>query len=112
MQRYTKVKRRRYHETKKKNLLQEIIAKAGGIRPKEKTRSALCLTPPEREEISRGLSSQLSIRQIAKQLNRSPSTVSREVNRNGGRKLYRANKADAAAWERAKRPKACKLLLN
>ncbi|WP_412970822.1 IS30 family transposase [Glaciecola sp. MF2-115] len=92
--------------------IQGIIAKTGGIRPQEKTRSALCLTPQEREEISRGLSSQLSIRQIAKQLNRSPSTVSREVNRNGGRKLYRANKADAAAWERAKRPKLCKLLLN
>ena len=89
-----------------------IIAKTGGIRPQEKTRSALCLTPQEREEIFRGLSSQLSIRQIAKQLNRSPSTVSREVNRNGGRKLYRANKADNAAWERAKRPKPCKLLLN
>jgi IS30 family transposase len=92
--------------------IQGIIAKTGGIRPQEKTRSALCLTPQEREEISRGLSSQLSIRQIAEQLNRSPSTVSREVNRNGGRKLYRANKADAAAWERAKRPKPCKLLLN
>jgi IS30 family transposase len=92
--------------------IQGIIAKTGGIRPQEKTRSALCLTPQEREEISRGLSSQLSIRQIAEQLNRSPSTVSREVNRNGGRKLYRPNKADTAAWERAKRPKPCKLLLN
>ena len=92
--------------------IQGIIAKTGGIRPQEKTRSALCLTPQEREEISRGLSSQLSIRQIAEQLNRSPSTVSREVNRNGGRKRYRANKADTAAWERAKRPKPCKLLLN
>ncbi len=92
--------------------IQGIIAKTGGIRPQEKTRSALCLTSQEREEISRGLSSQLSIRQIAEQLNRSPSTVSREVNRNGGRKLYRANKADTAAWERAKRPKPCKLLLN
>jgi IS30 family transposase len=92
--------------------IQGIIAKTGGIRPQEKTRSALCLTSQEREEISRGLSSQLSIRQIAEQLNRSPSTVSREVNRNGGRKLYRANKADTAAWERAKRPKTCKLLLN
>jgi IS30 family transposase len=58
------------------------------------------------------LSSKLSIREIAKQLNRAPSTVSREVNRNGGRGTYRANKADTAAWERAKRPKPCKLLLN
>ena len=65
-----------------------------------------------REEISGGLSSQLSIREIAKQLNRAPSTVSREVNRNGGRGSYRANKADTAAREPAKRPKRCKLLLN
>lgn len=92
--------------------IQGIIAKAGCIKSQEKTRSVLCLTPQEREEISRGSSSQLSIRQIAEQLNRSSSTVPREVNRNGGRKLYRANKADAAAWERAKRPKPCKLLLN
>jgi len=92
--------------------IQGLIARTGGIRPPDKTRSELCLTPQEREEISRGLSSQLPIRQIAKQLNRAPSTISREVNRNGGRKLYRANKADTAAWERAKRPKPCKLLLN
>jgi transposase len=92
--------------------IQGIIAKTYGIRPRVKTRSALCLTMREREEISRGLSSKLSIRQIAKDLDRSPSTISREVNRNGGRKLYRANIADSAAWERAKRPKACKLLLN
>jgi IS30 family transposase len=92
--------------------IQGIIAKTGGIRPPDKTRSALCLTTQEREEISRGLSSQLSIREIAKQLKRSPSTISREVNRNGGRTLYRANKADIAAWERAKRPKLCKLILN
>ena len=92
--------------------IQGIIAKTYGIRPREKKRSALCLTVQEREEISRGLSSKLSIRQIAKDLNRAPSTISREINRNGGRKLYRANKADTAAWERAKRPKVCKLLLN
>jgi len=53
-----------------------------------------------------------SLHEIAKQLNRAPSTVSREVNRNGGRTSYRANKADSAAWEHAKRPKRCKLLLN
>ena len=92
--------------------IQGIIARTGGIRPPIKKRSPLYLTPQEREEISRGVSAQLSIRKIAKQLSRSPSTVSREINRNGGRKLYRANKADLAAWERAKRPKRCKLLLN
>jgi IS30 family transposase len=92
--------------------IQGILVKSGGIIPPDKKRAASSLTTQEREEISRGISSQLSIREIAKQLNRSPSTVSREVNRNGGRKLYRANKADLAAWERAKRPKSCKLLLN
>lgn len=56
--------------------IQGIIAKNYGIRPQEKVRSALCLTLQEREEISRGLSSKYSIRLIAKQLNRSPSTVS------------------------------------
>lgn len=71
--------------------IQGIIAKTYGIRPREKTRSALCLTVQEREEISRGLSSRLSIRQIDKDLNRAPSTISREINRNGGRKLYRDN---------------------
>lgn len=65
--------------------IQRIISREGGIRPPPKTRAASSLTHSEREEISRGLSSQLSIRQIAKKLNRAPSTVSREVNRNGGR---------------------------
>jgi IS30 family transposase len=92
--------------------IQGLLARTGGIRPPDKTRAGLHLTSQEREEISRGLSSQLSIREIAKQLNRAPSTVSREVNRNGGCETYRANKADTAAWERAKRPKRCKLLLN
>jgi IS30 family transposase len=92
--------------------IQGLIARTGGIKPPDKTRAASHLTSQEREEISRGLSSQLSIREIAKQLNRAPSTVSREVNRNGGRTSYRANKADSAAWEHAKRPKRCKLLLN
>ena len=92
--------------------IQGLIARTGGIKPPDKTRAASQLTSQEREEISRGLSSQLSIREIAKQLNRAPSTVSRDVNRNGGRTSYRANKADSAAWEHAKRPKRCKLLLN
>jgi IS30 family transposase len=92
--------------------IQGILVKTGGIKPRAKKRAPSCLTAQEREEISRGISSQLSIREIAKQLNRAPSTISREVNRNGGRIIYRANKADIAAWERAKRPKPCKLILN
>jgi IS30 family transposase len=66
----------------------------------------------EREEISRGIVADLSIRAIALLLGRAPSTVSREINRNGGRSAYRANMADEAAWERAHRPKTCKLAQN
>jgi IS30 family transposase len=92
--------------------IQRIVGETGGIKPPIKRRSTVTLTLEEREEISRDLSSELSIREIARKLCRSASTISREVNRNGGRKLYRAAKADAAAWERAKRPKLCKLKLN
>jgi hypothetical protein len=87
--------------------IQGIIVKTGGIRPPDEKRASSCLTVQEREEISRGISSHLSIREMAKQINRAPSTISREVNRNSGRIIYRANKADTAAWERAKRPKSC-----
>jgi IS30 family transposase len=69
----------------------------------------LALTLLEREEISRALAAQRSIRSIARLLGRAPSTVSREVRRNGGRGRYRAAKADAHAWARARRPKQCKL---
>jgi IS30 family transposase len=72
----------------------------------------LALTLAEREEISRGLVAHLSLRSIATLLGRAPSTISREVNRNGGRKHYRANRAEQAAWARAHRPKACKLAGN
>jgi len=54
----------------------------------------------------------LSARAIARSLRRAPSTVSREICRNGGRDGYRASEADAAAWERAERPKRCKLSQN
>jgi IS30 family transposase len=67
------------------------------------------LTLSEREEISRGLVARRSIRSIARKLCRSPSTVSREIGRNGGRARYRAARADAQAWARARRPKQCKL---
>ena len=89
-----------------------VVGKYGGIRPPERTRSAESLSLSEREEISRGVVSHLSIREIARQLNRHPSTISREINRNGGYHQYRAVKADKHAWERAKRPKLCKLALN
>jgi IS30 family transposase len=67
---------------------------------------------PEREEISRGVAAGQSLRWIAASLARAPSTVSREINRNGGRRRYRANKADQAAWDRAHRAKTCKLAEN
>ena len=89
-----------------------ILEKSGGIRPPERVRSPRALTSEEREEISRGIASDLSVREIARQLGRSPSTISREVNRNGGYSNYRATKADQAAWDSALRPKRCKLADN
>jgi IS30 family transposase len=88
------------------------LAPTGGIRPPPRKRSHLALTLTEREEISRGAVSRLSLRAIATQLGRSPSTISREINRNGGLKHYRASQADQAAWDRAHRPKPCKLAGN
>jgi DNA-binding CsgD family transcriptional regulator len=89
--------------------VQRILTENGGIRPPERKRSPLALTLAEREVISRGLARQLSLRTIADQLGRSPSTVSREISRNGGCASYRANIAEDAAWQRALRPKDCKL---
>ena len=86
-----------------------LLSRTGGIRPLERTRSRLALTLAEREEISRGLNIGLSLRAIARSLRRSPSTISREVERHGGLAFYRAARADKAAWERTRRPKLCKL---
>jgi len=85
------------------------FARFGGIRPPGRQRSRLALTLSEREEISRGIVGGLSLRTIARQLGRAPSTISREINRNDGLKRYRAYQADKAAWDRAHRPKPCKL---
>jgi len=92
--------------------IQRILAETGGIRPAPRQRSRLALSLAEREEISRGLAGCLSLHTIATRLGRAPSTISREVNRNGGRHSYRASQADQAAWDRAHRPKACKLMVN
>jgi IS30 family transposase len=86
-----------------------ILSRTGGIRPPPRRRSRRALTLSEREEISRGIVAGQSLRSIATSLGRAPSTVSREINRNGGRRRYRANSADQAAWDRAHRPKTCKL---
>ena len=85
------------------------LSPTGGIRPAPRKRSCLALTLSEREEISRGLVVGNSIREIAMELKRSPSTISREINRNGGYDNYRATQAEQAAWDRAHRPKRCKL---
>ena len=85
------------------------VAPYGGIRPAPRRRSKLALSLKEREEISRGIVARHSIRLMARLLGRSPSTVSREVRRNGGDDQYRALLADDRAWDRACRPKRCKL---
>jgi IS30 family transposase len=90
--------------------VQRILGEAGGIRPPQRRRSRRALMFSEREEISRGVVTGRSIRSIASSLERSPSTVSREINRNGGHRRYRASQADEAAWHRARRPKRCKLV--
>jgi transposase, IS30 family len=89
-----------------------MLSPTGGIRPPPRQRSRLALTSAEREEISRGLARRLTLRTIATQLGRSPSTISRELHRNGGATGYRAVQADQAAWDRARRPKRCKLACN
>jgi len=86
-----------------------VVAARGGIAPVSRCRSRLALGSAEREEISRGVAVGASVRVIAARLGRAPSTVSREVGRNGGREAYRAQSADAAAWHRTLRPKRCRL---
>ena len=89
-----------------------ILAESGGIRPAARRRSSRVLSSAEREEISRGVVAGHSIRSIAASLKRAPSTISREIRRNEGRDGYRASHADHAAWDRARRPKPCKLALH
>jgi IS30 family transposase len=103
------VKRIAKHLDRQNSSLRRFIADHGGTRPSGRERSELRLSLAEREEISRGLAAELSFRAIAGGLNRSPSTVCREVNANGGRKKYRALQADRGAEKRALRPKRAKL---
>jgi DNA-binding CsgD family transcriptional regulator len=86
-----------------------MIRKTGGIRPAPRIRSSIQLSLAEREEISRGLAAGASCRAIATVLGRSPSTITREINRNGGPARYRAVRADGAAWKASTRPKVPKL---
>jgi IS30 family transposase len=85
------------------------VSPHGGIRPAPRCRSRLALTLSERETISRGIAAHQSARSMALLLGRPPSTVCREIKRNGGYDRYRAAQADAQAWVRARRPKHCKL---
>jgi IS30 family transposase len=96
-------------ERKTKGGVQRIVVVHGGIAPSARRRAAWTLELGEREEISRGIAAGLAIRAIARCLGRSPSTISREIARNGGKQAYRATRADKKAWERALRPKRCRL---
>jgi len=90
----------------------KILAETGGFRPPQRRRNAKALTLAEREEVSRFLAEGWSLRWIASKLGRAPSTISREMARNGGRDTYRAVQAEDAAWDRARRSKPCKLVEN
>jgi len=92
--------------------IQRILAETGGIRPVPRRRSRLALSLAEREEVSRAMVAGRSMRSIAVQLCRAPSTISREFKRNGGQESYRASQADESAWDRGRRPKTCKLAQN
>jgi IS30 family transposase len=92
--------------------IRRYLRESGRIPPIPRQRRTDHLTLVEREEISRGIAAGLSARSIARRIDRPSSTVSREIARNGGRDAYRALVADAAAFERARRPKSTKLAAN
>ena len=92
--------------------IRHLLLPRGGIPPTAGRRSRLALNLAEREDISRGIASGSSIREIARRVDRAASTVSREVTRHGGRPAYRAHEADDQAWESALRPKECLLAMN
>jgi len=92
--------------------IRAFVESWGGVRPRVRRRSSRHLSLIEREEISRGVAAGESLRMVAARLGRVPSTVSRELARNGGRSSYRAHRADRAALGRARRPKPSKLADN
>src|SRR6202167_6367565 len=98
-------------DRKNKTGVERIVVLHGGIVPAPRRRALAALRLEEREEISRGIAVGRSIRRIAQGLGRAPSTLSREIRRNGGSQAYRANRADRRAWERSLRPKPCRLAL-
>ncbi len=92
--------------------VERFLQQTGGIQPAARRRSRLALSLTDSEEISRGLVTGKPLWAIAASFARSSSTISREVQRNGGANAYRASAADQAAWDRALRPKVCKLATN
>jgi len=99
-------------DRKNKTGVERIVVLNGGIAQAPRRRAKTALRFEEREEISRGIAARRSIRQIAREIGRSPSTVSREIRRNWGSQGYRAKRADRLAWERGLRPKPCRLALH
>lgn len=85
------------------------LARTGGFKPYTRRRSSRHLTEADREAVSRGIAQGLGVREIARAVRRSPSTISREMKRNGGRECYRMVDAEQRAEKQAKRPKTCKL---
>ena len=92
--------------------IRAFVESTGGVRPEVRRRSPRHLSLIEREEISRGIAAGEPMCAIADRLGRSPSTISRELARNGGRAGYRAHRADRTAWQRSRRPQPCKLATN
>src|ERR1700681_3861793 len=92
--------------------IRKLLLPCGGIAPAARRRSRLALTLAEREDISRGIASGSSIREIARRMERAASRVSREGRHHGGRPAYRAHDADLQAWGSALRPKRCLLAIN
>jgi IS30 family transposase len=99
-------------DRRNKTGVERIVVLYGGIAQAPRRRAPSALRFEEREEISRGIAARRSIRQIAREIGRSPSTVSREIRRNWGSQGYRAKRADRLAWERGLRPKPCRLSLH
>ncbi len=89
-----------------------MLRDTGGVKPPTRQRKAKHLTFEEREEIRVSLSAKISIRAIARLLNRSSSTISQEVQRNPGRRYYKPLDANNRAWRMAKRPELCLLESN
>src|SRR6202142_3488022 len=96
-------------DRRNKSGVYRVLALNGGIAPAPRRRAAVGLRFEEREEISRGIAAGRSIRRIAQSLKRSPSTVSREIRRNGGCSAYRASQADTFAWQGGLGPNPCRL---